>query len=156
MGAGRIACTASSTRRAELAKEMGATVFVPPSESPIEDVKKALGGSPEIVFECVGKPGLIQQCIDHAHTRGTVVVAGLCTQPDAINPFWLVNKEVRVQPSAFYDVRDFETTLDLFDSDVVTPHRMITDEVSLDAMPEAFEALKHRTHQCKVMVNLAS
>jgi len=60
---------------------------------------------------------------------------------------------VRVQPSAFYDVRDFETTLDLFDSGVVVPHAMITEEVGLDAMPQAFEALKHRTHQCKVMVN---
>jgi (R,R)-butanediol dehydrogenase/meso-butanediol dehydrogenase/diacetyl reductase len=153
MGAGRIACTASSARRAELAKQMGASVFVPPSDNPIEDVKKALGGAPEIVFECVGKPGLIQQCIDHAHTRGTVVVAGLCTTPDSINPFWLVNKEVRVQPSAFYDVRDFETTLDLFDSGVLTPHQMITDHVGLDAMPQAFEALKQRTHQCKVIVD---
>ena len=82
-----------------------------------------------------------------------MVVAGLCTQPDAINPFWLVNKEVRVQPSAFYDVRDFETTLDLFDSGVLVPHQMITDSVGLAAMPDAFEALKHRTHQCKVMVD---
>ncbi len=30
---------------------------------------------------------------------------------------------------------------------------MITDQVSLGTMPEAFEALKHRTHQCKVMVD---
>jgi (R,R)-butanediol dehydrogenase/meso-butanediol dehydrogenase/diacetyl reductase len=108
------------------------------------------------VFECVGKPGLIQRCIDHAHSRGTVVVAGLCTTPDQINPFWLINKEVRVQPSAFYDVRDFETTLDLFDSGVLSPHAMITDEVGLDAMPAAFEALKQRTHQCKVMVDVWS
>jgi len=133
---------------------MGASVFVPPSETPVEDVNRALGGAPEVVFECVGKTGLIQRCIDHAHTRGTVVVAGLCTQPDTFNPFFLVSKEVRVQPSAFYDVRDFETTLDLFDSGVLVPHQMITDEVGLDAMPAAFEALKHRTHQCKVLVDV--
>jgi (R,R)-butanediol dehydrogenase/meso-butanediol dehydrogenase/diacetyl reductase len=152
MGAGKIACTASSTRRAELAVDMGASVFVAPSETPVEDVNRALGGQPEIVFECVGKPGLIQRCIDHVHSRGTVVVAGLCTTPDTINPFWMINKEVRVQPSAFYDLRDFETTLDLFESGVITPHEMITDHVSLAAMPVAFEALKQRTHQCKVMV----
>ena len=152
MGAGKIACTASSTRRSEMAKDMGASVFVPPSDTIVEDVNRALGGAPEIVFECVGKPGLIQRCIDHVHTRGTVVVAGLCTTPDQINPFWMVNKEVRVQPSAFYDLRDFETTLDLFDSGVLTPNEMITDHVTLEAMPVAFEALKQRTHQCKVMV----
>jgi (R,R)-butanediol dehydrogenase/meso-butanediol dehydrogenase/diacetyl reductase len=152
MGAGKIACTASSTRRADLALEMGASVFVPPSDTPVEDVNRALGGAPEVVFECVGKAGLIQRCIDHAHTRGTVVVAGLCTTPDAINPFWMVNKEVRVQPSAFYDLRDFQTTLDLFDAGVTVPNAMVTESVTLEAMPEAFESLKHRTHQCKVLV----
>ncbi len=153
MGAGRIACTASSTRRAELAMEMGASVFVPPSDTQLEDVKRALGGPPEIVFECVGMPGLIQRCVEHVTPRGTVVIAGLCTKPDTINPFWVVNKEVRLQPSAFYDVRDFETTLDVLDSGVLVPHAMITEEVSLAALPDAFEALKQRTHQCKVMVN---
>ena len=153
LGAGKIACTASSTRRAELAKEMGASVFVAPSETPIEDVNRALGGPPEIVFECVGMPGLIQRSVDHVQPRGTVVIAGLCTTPDTINPFFVVNKEVRLQPSAFYDVRDFETTLDAFDAGVLTPHAMLTDEVTLGGLPEAFEALKHRTHQCKVLVN---
>ena len=153
MGAGRIVCTASSNRREALAMEMGATGFVGPSETPIEEVERVLGGPPEVVFECVGLEGLIQRCIDHVQPRGTVVVAGLCTRPDTISPFFLVNKEVRLQASAFYHVRDFETTLDLFDSGVLAPHAMITDEVGLRAMPGAFEALKHRTHQCKVMVD---
>ncbi len=153
MGAGRIACTASSARRADLAMEMGASVFVPPSDTHIEDVSRALGGPPEIVFECVGKAGLIQRSVDHVAPRGTVVIAGLCTTPDTINPFFVVNKEVRLQPSAFYNVRDFETTLDLLESGVTVPHAMITEEVSLAALPETFEALKQRTHQCKVMVN---
>jgi (R,R)-butanediol dehydrogenase/meso-butanediol dehydrogenase/diacetyl reductase len=152
MGAGRIACTASSTRRAELAMQMGASVFVEPSDEPVAAVTRALGGPPEIVFECVGMPGLIQRCVDHVAPRGTVVIAGLCTAPDTISPFWVVNKEVRLQPSAFYDVRDFQTTLDVLDAGIITPHAMITEEVTLSDMPGAFEALKHRTHQCKVMV----
>jgi len=78
-----------------------------------------------------------------AETMSLISVRG-GTTPDQINPFWLVNKEVRVQPSAFYDVRDFETTLDLFDSGVLAPHQMITDEVGLDSMPAAFEALKQQ------------
>jgi (R,R)-butanediol dehydrogenase/meso-butanediol dehydrogenase/diacetyl reductase len=152
LGAGKIACTASSTRRAELAMEMGASVFVEPSDTPVEDATRALGGPPEIVFECVGMPGLIQRCVDHVAPRGTVVIAGLCTTPDTISPFWVVNKEVRLQPSAFYDVRDFQTTLDVLDAGVITPHAMITEEVTLSDMPGAFEALKKRTHQCKVLV----
>jgi (R,R)-butanediol dehydrogenase/meso-butanediol dehydrogenase/diacetyl reductase len=153
MGAGRIACTASSTRRAELAMQMGASAFVAPSDDPVGEVNRALGGPPEVVFECVGMPGLIERCVEHCAPRGTVVVVGLCTQPDHFQPFTLVSKEVRIQPSAFYEVRDFETTLDVLDAGVTTPEAMITDHVSLTALPDAFEALKHRTHQCKVMVN---
>ena len=41
-----------------------------------------------MIFECVGVPGLIQQCIDLAGIRGRVVVAGACFQDDAIKPVW--------------------------------------------------------------------
>lgn len=153
MGAGKIAVTASSTRRAELAMEMGASVFMEPEDNGPEAVSRALGGPPEVVFECVGKPGLIQKCVDHVAARGTVVIVGLCTMPDTINPFAVVSKECVIQPSAFYELRDFETTLDVLEAGILTPHQMITDEVSLGSLPEAFEALKQRTHQCKVIVN---
>ena len=53
--------TASSTRRADLAMQMGASVFVPPHEDPVGEVNRALGGPPEVVFECVGMPGLIER-----------------------------------------------------------------------------------------------
>ena len=153
MGAGKIAVTASSTRRAELAMEMGATVFMEPEDNGPEAVNRALGGPPEVVFECVGKVGLIQKCVEYVGARGAVVVVGLCTAPDTIMPFAVVSKECAIQPSAFYDLRDFQTTLDVLNSGAITPHDMITDEVSLATLPTAFEALKQRTHQCKVMVN---
>ena len=116
---------------------------------------EAAGQTPRgpVVFECVGMAGLIERCVEHCAPRGTVVVVGLCTQPDHFKPFTLVSKEVRIQPSAFYEVRDFETTLDVLDAGITTPEAMITDHVDLPGLPDAFEALKHRTHQCKVMVN---
>ena len=153
MGAGRIACTASSTRRAELAMEMGASVFVEPSDTPVEDATRALGGPPEIVFECVGKAGLVQRSIEHAAKRGTVVIVGLCTTQDQYMPFTLIQKEITLVPSAFYDVRDFETCLDALNRGDTAPEEMVTDNVNLANMPAAFEALKHRSTQCKILVN---
>jgi len=152
-GAGKIAVTASSTRREDMAMDMGASTFVAPSETPVEDVNTALGGPPEIVFECVGKTGLIQRCIEHVAPRGTVVVAGLCTHPDTFNPFLFVSKECRMQPTAFYTTRDFQTTLDVLEAGDTSPHGMITDTISIDDTPEAFEALKQRTTQCKVLID---
>src|SRR5690349_18991019 len=37
-----------------------------------------LGSEPDIVFECVGKPGVIDHCIGLVRRRGKVVVLGLC------------------------------------------------------------------------------
>ncbi len=95
MGAGKIAVTASSTRRAELAMEMGASVFMEPEDNGPEAVSRALGGPPEVVFECVGKPGLIQKCVDHVAARGTVGDRRPLHHADTINPFAVVSKEVR-------------------------------------------------------------
>lgn len=153
LGAGRIAVTASSTRRAELALTLGADVFVDPADNSPAAVEAALGGPPDIVYECVGKPGLIQRCIEYCRPRGTIVVLGLCTPPDSFMPFTLVTKEQTIQASAFYEVVDFEIAADVLDREGDAPRAMVTDVIGLDALPEAFEALRHRSTQCKVLVN---
>lgn len=152
-GAGRVAVTASSTRRAELALTMGAHAFIDPADTSAAAIEAALGGPPDIVYECVGKPGLIQRCIEYCRPRGTIVVLGLCTPPDTFMPFHFVSKEQTLQASAFYEVRDFEMAADVLDREGDAPRAMVTDRIGLEALPEAFEALRHRSSQCKVLVD---
>jgi (R,R)-butanediol dehydrogenase/meso-butanediol dehydrogenase/diacetyl reductase len=153
LGAGRVAVTAGSTRRAGLALKLGAHEFVDPADASPAAVEAALGGPPDIVYECVGKPGLIQRCIEYCRPRGSIVVLGLCTHPDTIMPFPLVVKELKIQASAFYEVRDFELAADVLDREGDAPRAMVTDLVGLDAMPAAFEALRQRSTECKVLVD---
>jgi (R,R)-butanediol dehydrogenase / meso-butanediol dehydrogenase / diacetyl reductase len=153
LGAGRIAVTAGSTRRADLAKIMGADVFLDPNDASPDSATRALGGMPDVVYECVGVPGMLSRCIDYVRPRGTVVVLGLCTRMDSFVPFTLVAKEVRMQASAFYTRRDFEVCADALDTDANTQRAMVTDRVQLEDMPPVFEALRHRTTQCKVLVD---
>ncbi len=108
LGASRIAVTAGSNRRAELALTLGAHVFVDPVDASPAAVERALGGPRDIVYECVGKPGLIQRCIEYCRPRGDDHRAGALHAPDTIMPFPLVVKELKIQASAFYEVRDFE------------------------------------------------
>lgn len=153
LGAGRIAATAGSMRRAQLAQTMGADVFLDPAHAAPEDVARALGGPPDVVYECVGAPGLIGRSIEHVRLRGTIIVLGLCTKVESFIPFTMVAKEVRLQAAAFYDRRDFEICADALDKDAATPRAMVTDMVSLEDMPPVFEALRQRTTQCKVLVD---
>lgn len=153
LGASRIAVTAGSNRRAELAITMGATHFLDPATLSQETINAALGGPPDIVYEAVGKPGLIQKCIEFCKPRGTIVVLGLCTPPDTIMPFQLVTKEQRIQASAFYELGEFELAAEVLDSDPETPRAMVTDVIDLVQMPAMFEALRQRSTQCKVLVD---
>ena len=152
MGAGQIAVTARSTQRKELALNMGADLFVEPSDDPPAAAIEAMGGPADIVFECVGASGLLQQSILSVRMRGTVVVAGLCFHADSIVPAAMVVREARIQPAAFYSLREFEHATEPLDQGAVEPAMMVTDTVSLTDMPPVFEALRTRTTQCKVMV----
>jgi (R,R)-butanediol dehydrogenase/meso-butanediol dehydrogenase/diacetyl reductase len=152
LGAGRVAVTAASRRREALAMEVGATCFVDPADNGPDSVNRALGGPPDIVFEAVGKPGLIAQSIALVRPRGTIVVLGLCAAEDHFVPFAAVAKEARIQPSAFWETRDFEIAIDALDAGAVAPRHMVTDTVALSDMSATFEGLRHRTTQCKVLV----
>jgi (R,R)-butanediol dehydrogenase / meso-butanediol dehydrogenase / diacetyl reductase len=153
MGAARVAVTAGSNRRAALAMTMGATHFIDPANASSEAVNAALGGPPDIVYEAVGKVGLVQKCVEYVKPRGTVIVLGLCTPPDSFMPFQLVMKEVTMQASAFYEVREFELAVDVLNQDPDTPRAMVTDIVDLPSMPAMFESLRQRSTQCKVLVD---
>jgi len=135
------------------AYELGATGFFGRREDLLGDVNASLGGPPDIVFECVGAKGLIAQAIEHVRPRGTVVVLGLCTALDHFMPFQAISKEVQIVMSVFFTMPEFCTAIDALDSGRYAPQALLSETVSLDAMPQAFEALRQRSTQCKVLVD---
>jgi 2-desacetyl-2-hydroxyethyl bacteriochlorophyllide A dehydrogenase len=149
-----VVATASSNRREELARTFGADGFVTPAPDLklARQVREALGGQPDVVFECVGLPGLIANSIDCVRYGGLVVVLGYCVTADTFMPAVAVAKEVRLQFAVLYDRREFEISAEVFETAGVDPRAMITDVVSLHAAPAAFEALRNRNHQCKVHI----
>jgi (R,R)-butanediol dehydrogenase/meso-butanediol dehydrogenase/diacetyl reductase len=106
----------------------------------------------DVVFEAVGAPGLIQQCIERARFRGRIVVAGVCITPDTFQPGPAVLKEASLQFVLAYERRDFQRTVELLDQGRIQPAAMVTDRIGLDAVPAAFEALERPSDQCKVLV----
>jgi (R,R)-butanediol dehydrogenase/meso-butanediol dehydrogenase/diacetyl reductase len=135
------------------ARDMGATGFVVDRDDPVGSAARALRGKADIVFECVGVPGLIAQAVEQIRNRGTILLLGLCTRPDTFNSFAMLSKEVRLVTSAFFTRGEFETALDVLNAGAVAPRLLVTDTLALDAVPEGFEALRHRTHQCKVLID---
>jgi (R,R)-butanediol dehydrogenase/meso-butanediol dehydrogenase/diacetyl reductase len=131
---------------------MGADVFVVDPADPVGSAEQSLGGKADVVFECVGIPGLIDQAVKQVRNRGAVLLLGLCTRPDPINSFAMLSKEVRLVTSAFFTVPEYQASLDALAAGAMEPRLLVTDTISLADTPEVFESLKRRTSQCKVLI----
>jgi (R,R)-butanediol dehydrogenase/meso-butanediol dehydrogenase/diacetyl reductase len=151
-GAARVAVSDVSNLQRDLAFTVGATHFVTVEEDRFARVTEALRGAPDVVFECVGRPGILAEALEHVAIHGSIVMLGLCTAQDSFVPFRAVTKEVKFVASAFFTMPEYHAALDALDGGRAPPHAMITDRVVLAEMPAAFESLKRRTTQCKVMV----
>ncbi len=131
---------------------MGATGFSVDPADPVASAARVLGGKADVVFECVGLPGLIAQAVEQVANRGTILLLGLCTRPDRFNSFAMLQKEVRLVTSAFFTRSEFESALDVLNAGAAEPRNLVTDTISLDDTPTRFEALRKRSHDCKVLI----
>jgi len=139
--------------RREAAGALGATAVIDPGKEDVgETFAKKAGAPPDIIFECVGVPGMIQKCVDLTRPFGRMVVVGVCMVEDRMVPMSAIFKEVNIQYILGYGRPDWRLVLDLLDSGRVDPRPMITDEVRLEQLPEAFEALRTPTSQIKLLV----
>jgi 2-desacetyl-2-hydroxyethyl bacteriochlorophyllide A dehydrogenase len=152
-GATRIAVVSRSRRGEERALRMGASCFEVFADQFSTRVTAALGGEPDVVFECIGVPGTLTTAVEVVRRRGTVVVLGNCMLPEPFIPSLLVFKQVRLQGSMVYSRREFEIVADVMDAGHLEPRTMVTDTVSLAELPSAFESLRKPGVQCKMLVD---
>ena len=155
LGAGRIVAASRSQRRAAMVLDMGADAFVQYGDNEIGEVTEALGGPPNIVFECVGLPGLITKGIEHAAPFGQIVSLGFCTEPDALLPAMAGMKGISLQFPVGYSLKDFQYVADVMDKGHADPKMLISSVVPLAELPAVFERLRGPNTDTKVQVSLA-
>ena len=154
-GARHIVVTEISQERKKMAEEMGATLIIDgktPTEELVAIYNKETGGSPDIIYECVGSPNVIQNCMEIAAPFSEIVLIGVCDKPDTFMPFLGTIKELTLKFAIAYLKDDFQFTVDMMEQGRIDPSKMITNQIGFDALPETFEALKTAKDQCKVMI----
>jgi (R,R)-butanediol dehydrogenase/meso-butanediol dehydrogenase/diacetyl reductase len=154
MGARDVVVSEPAPQRRALALAMGATAVVQPGDSLAEQFADITGGPPEILFECVGAPGLLQQCIELAPRGAMLVPVGVCEQPDTILPFPALIKELSMRFAIAYNRGDYETVISMLAQGRIDASAMVTGVVSLEEMPAAFEALRTPSDQCKILTQI--
>jgi threonine dehydrogenase-like Zn-dependent dehydrogenase len=153
MGAGPIVAADLSPRRRELALHMGAEAAVDPREEPaIAAWQRIAGQRPLVVFEASGAKGLIDQAMEAASQEGRVLVVGVCMEPDTITPLVGINKELTIIFSFGARPDEFKLTLDRIAAGEIDVASIVTDEIGIEGVPRAFEALLQPDAHGKVLV----
>lgn len=153
-GARSVVLSEMSPTRMDMARTLGFADFVDPAGDVGEQFETLTGAAPAVQIECVGAPGILQACIERAPARGVIMGIGVCDHPDEIVPLTAFLKELRIQWAVGYDKEDFQFAIDMMVAGRVDASAMITDVISLDQVPDAFEALRTPSDQCKVLIDL--
>jgi (R,R)-butanediol dehydrogenase/meso-butanediol dehydrogenase/diacetyl reductase len=153
LGAGTIVVASRSAYRRDVAMTMGADGFHSFDNDAPEALTHKLGEGPDIVVECVGKSGMLNQAIDLVRPRGTVIAMGMCMQAEPILPIACTVKEVRLFFPYGYSFEEFVETAKVFDSGHARPDLMVSDVIALEALPAAIETMRQGGKMLKVHVD---
>lgn len=168
-GVGPVIAADFSPARRALAERLGADVVIDPSQvSPhgrwedfdvpatlVSMGAAALSGRAmrdAVVFECVGVPGMLQSLIEQAPPTAHVVVVGACQDDDRIVPVIAINKQLRFSFVFAYNPDEFAEILRALGEGEIDGTPFLTDAVSLQDTPAAFERLGHPGEEVKIMV----
>jgi threonine dehydrogenase-like Zn-dependent dehydrogenase len=160
-----------SSRRRQLAEQVGADVVVDPKQkSPYESWAQMaafknpadapprapwMSGPamrPAVIFECVGVPGMIEGVMSSAPPNARVMVVGVCMERDHIEPMYGINKELNLQFVLGYSGDEFTTTLHNIAEGKINSDPLITGKVGVEGVAKAFEDLASPEHHAKILV----
>jgi len=85
LGVGPVVAADFDADRRGIAGKMGADVLVDPRElSPYGPIHGLGNQRPTLVYECVGKPGLLNQIMNSVAFGARIVVGGFCLEPEEL------------------------------------------------------------------------
>jgi (R,R)-butanediol dehydrogenase / meso-butanediol dehydrogenase / diacetyl reductase len=144
-GARKVVVSDPVASRRDNAGAFGATdVHDPASQPPPQGF--------DVVFECVGLPGMVQAAIDAATTRGRAVIVGVCVTPDTVVPVIALLKEVEVRFAVYYRGNEFAAAAALLESGSIDADAFVTGHVDLNGVNDAFQRLLTSTGDRKILV----
>jgi threonine dehydrogenase-like Zn-dependent dehydrogenase len=108
-----------------------------------------------IIFECVGVPGILARIMEACPPGSQVIVAGVCMEPDTIEPFMAISKQIDFRFILGYTPEEFAGTLRDIAEGKMDVGAIITDAVGLSGVADAFQRLGDPETQCKIVVEPA-
>ena len=142
LGAAKVAAVSRSANNQELVCALGADRMYALNEADIAEVFDFLGGPPDFVAECVGKPGLLDQAVQFVRPGGTVISMGMCMHAEPFMPAAATFKDLNLVFSVASTMDEFVATARAFDADAIRPEVMVNELIGLQELPMKLEQLR--------------
>jgi (R,R)-butanediol dehydrogenase / meso-butanediol dehydrogenase / diacetyl reductase len=153
LGAAHVVVSDPSAERRALAAALGADHTVDPLRDDVgASVRERTGDAADAVIECSGHPGLINEALQLAAVDGRVTVVGMCMKPDTLLPWFGLSKELDVRFVIYHGREDFTDTLDELSAGTLPVAGLVSEVISLEALPARFAQLGHHPDTGKVVV----
>jgi threonine dehydrogenase-like Zn-dependent dehydrogenase len=155
-GIGPVIAVEPGARRKQLARELGASEVLDPSDLetfPAWEPERITGRAVHVVLECSGRKEAIEAGFHQLGRGGTLVLVGAGLEHPAFDPNRFVLNELHVVGSFVYDQGGFDRALELLATDGFPTDRLIeAEDVPLDRLSDALTGLAEGRLAGKVMV----
>jgi 2-desacetyl-2-hydroxyethyl bacteriochlorophyllide A dehydrogenase len=124
--------------RRETAIAMGADIAVDPRElSPYAAIPDLAGRRANLVYECVGLPGLLSQIIAAVGFEARIVMGGYCMEAEQFYIFAAQNKRLTIHFAAGEEQQDMELALRSIADGSIDIRPWLSERIGLGAVADA-------------------
>jgi 2-desacetyl-2-hydroxyethyl bacteriochlorophyllide A dehydrogenase len=153
-GAGKVVVTDPNPGKRARARALGADAAIDARRPDVTgEVRGLLGGSADIVFDCVAIQSSLDQAIAMADKGGTVVVVGVPAAAVTVPLPVIQDHQIRIQGSATYLPADYVESAALLQAGTIRKADFVTATRPLEAVAEAFGLASSGQH-VKVLVTV--
>lgn len=138
--------------RIEIARKLGCDYVFDTSEIKVEEIKENLKEKVDVVFECSGFSGLMEEAVNWVKRGGRIVFIGMGTDFINFNVSKLTIDEIKIS-GIFRYANTYKRAIDILRWSKVDLSLMISKKFSLDEVKEALEYPSKNPDCIKVIVN---
>lgn len=153
-GIGPIVAADFDPGRRALALQMGAELAIDPRErSPYEPLPELGGRQVNLVYENVGKPGMLNQIITSLPFGGRIVVGGFCLEPEEVFVAAAQSKRLRINFACGEEPQDMELAMRSIADGKIDVRPWLGGCIGLDGVGEALVKMNDPSSPVRTVVD---
>lgn len=140
--------------RRRIAQAMGADIVLDPREtSPYAPLEAHGNIRANLIYECVGKPGLLQQMIQGAPFGARIVMGGFCLEPEQIYVPLGQMKRLKINFACGEEQEDMELALRVVSETLIDMRPWLGQRIGLSAVGDALAKMDDPASPVRTIVD---